>query len=104
MLAIFSVLAAAFYFDDRRRSLHRLEDDLARIAAGDVPPAPPRVSMATFGNRWERIMVASYLEARPELLSRAATPARSLSSASSALLRRSSASPTIRARRTASAA
>lgn len=69
VLAVFAVLAAAFYFDDRRRSLHRLEEDLAEISAGTALASPPRVSMATFGNRWERIMVESYLEARPELLS-----------------------------------
>lgn len=71
VLAIFSVLAAAFYFDDRRRSLHRLEEDLEQVATGKAPASPPAVSMATFGNRWERAMVKSYLEARPELVSQA---------------------------------
>lgn len=75
VLAVFCVLAAAFYFDDRRRSLHRLDDDLALVVAGTAPASPPRVSLATFGNRAERTMVQTYLEARPELASRApATP------------------------------
>ena len=73
VLAVFAVLAAAFYFDDRRRSLRRLEEDLAGISAGTAPILPPRISMATFGNKWERAMVESYLDARPDLLSRAPT-------------------------------
>lgn len=71
VLAVFSVLAAAFYFDDRRRSLQRLETDLAAILEGQGLPPPPRVIMATFGNRWERDMVTSYLEARDELAAQA---------------------------------
>jgi hypothetical protein len=72
VLAVFSVMAAAFYFDDRRRALLRLDADLARIAAGHTPTSPPKLALDAFGNRWERAMVGSYLEARPELLARAA--------------------------------
>ena len=72
VLAVFSVMAAAFYFDDRRRALLRLDADLARIAGGDMPPSPPKIAMDAFGNRWERAMVRNYLEARPVLLARAA--------------------------------
>jgi len=72
VLAVFSVMAAAFYFDDRRRALQRLDADIAKIAAGRMPPSPPKVAMAAFGNRWERAMVRSYLEARPELAAQAA--------------------------------
>lgn len=70
VLAVFSVMAAAFYFDDRRRALLRLEDDIAAIARGHAPLSPPKVAMDAFGNRWERAMVRNYLEARPELLAR----------------------------------
>jgi hypothetical protein len=72
VLAVFSVMAAAFYFDDRRRALLRLEADVAGIAAGSALPLPPKIAMDAFGNRWERSMVGTYLEARPELLARAA--------------------------------
>ncbi len=72
VLAVFSVMAAAFYFDDRRRALLRLDSDLAGIAAGHRPPSPPSLALDAFGNRWERAMVRHYLEARPELLTRAA--------------------------------
>lgn len=72
VLAVFSVMAAAFYFDDRRRALSRLDSDLAGIATGHTSASPPRLALDAFGNRWERAMVRHYLEARPELLARAA--------------------------------
>ena len=72
VLAVFSVMAAAFYFDDRRRALLRLDADLAGIATGQAPASPPKFALDVFGNRWERAMVGNYLEARPELLARAA--------------------------------
>jgi hypothetical protein len=71
VLAVFSVMAAAFYFDDRRRALLRLDDDLAEIAKGRAPSSPPKVAMDAFGNRWERAMVRNYLEARPALCAHA---------------------------------
>lgn len=72
VLAVFSVMAAAFYFDDRRRALQRLDADFAGIVAGRAPPSPPKIAMAAFGNRWERVMVQNYLDARPELVTRLA--------------------------------
>lgn len=72
VLAVFSVMAAAFYFDDRRRALLRLDSDFAAIATGHTPASPPRLALDAFGNRWERAMVRHYLEARPELVARAA--------------------------------